>query len=114
MTSAAPTLEERVARLEGAYEHMATGAQIVRLGTHVEVLANAVNHALSQIQADLVQMRKSRRRSASARPPAVGSRAPRRGSMGLPQCTAGTPPTRTRGMVTATGWCASRRAVDLA
>ena len=53
-------LEERLARLEGAYEHMATEAQIVRLETHVEVLANAVNHALSQIQADLVQMRKSR------------------------------------------------------
>ena len=71
MTFAAPTLEERLARLEGAYEHMATEAQIVRLETHVEVLANAVSHALSQIQADLAQMRTPRRASAgydSARP----------------------------------------------
>lgn len=55
MTLAAPTLEERVARLEGAYEHMATEAQIVRLETHIEVLANAVSHTLSQIQADRVR-----------------------------------------------------------
>ena len=46
---AAPTLEERVSRLEGGYEHLATKADVERLRTEMERMNANIERALLRL-----------------------------------------------------------------